>query len=253
MKREAAPVGAPCWIDLFSSDTDKVRAFYGELFGWTSESAGAEYGGYINFAKDGVAVAGCMANDGSAGTPDTWSVYLATEDAKATDEAVLAHGGQVHLPAMDVMDLGAMTVVADPGQAAVGAWQPGQHKGFGVLNEPGAPAWFELLTRDYAQSVAFYQDVFGWDTHVAGDTDEFRYSTLGQGDDAKAGIMDASAFLPEGAPAHWSIYFNVADVDATMATAVELGGTIVEPAMDTPFGRMARLADPTGAQFKLIG
>ena len=24
-------VGAPCWIDLYSSDTDKASAFYGEL------------------------------------------------------------------------------------------------------------------------------------------------------------------------------------------------------------------------------
>ena len=40
--RDVAPIGAPCWIDLMSSDTDKSRAFYGELFGWTSEAAGEE-------------------------------------------------------------------------------------------------------------------------------------------------------------------------------------------------------------------
>jgi predicted enzyme related to lactoylglutathione lyase len=253
VKREAAPVGAPCWIDLFSSDTDKVRAFYGELFGWTSEAAGAEYGGYINFAKDGVPVAGCMANDGTAGTPDAWSVYLATEDAKATDEAVVANGGQVLLPAMDVMGLGAMTVCSDVGGASIAAWQPGSHQGFGVLNEPGAPAWFELVTRDHAAARAFYAAVFGWDLHLVGDTDEFRYATLGEGDDAKAGIMDASAFLPEGTPDHWSVYVNVADVDDTLAQLVELGGTIVVPAEDTPFGRLAAVTDPMGATFKLIG
>ena len=38
--RESAPVGAPCWIELFTSDIDKARAFYGELFGWTSEGSG---------------------------------------------------------------------------------------------------------------------------------------------------------------------------------------------------------------------
>ena len=59
-KRDSAPIGAPCWVDLFTSDPDKSRAFYGELFGWTAEDAGEEYGGYINFSKDGVPVAGCM-------------------------------------------------------------------------------------------------------------------------------------------------------------------------------------------------
>src|SRR5205085_7701390 len=76
-KREEAPIGAPCWIDLFTSDPDKSRSFYEQLFGWTSEGAGEEYGGYVNFRKDGIPVAGCMRNDGQSGTPDVWSVYLA--------------------------------------------------------------------------------------------------------------------------------------------------------------------------------
>jgi uncharacterized protein len=38
-------VGAPCWIDLYSSDTDKATEFYGTVFGWTTESAGPEFGG----------------------------------------------------------------------------------------------------------------------------------------------------------------------------------------------------------------
>ena len=101
-KRDTAPIGAPCWIDLFTDDPDRTRAFYGEIFGWTSESAGDEYGGYINFSKDGVPVAGAMRNDGSTGAPDTWSVYLATKDAAATVDAASAHGGQVDLPPMQL-------------------------------------------------------------------------------------------------------------------------------------------------------
>jgi len=30
--RDTAPLGAPCWIDLMTSDPDKRKAFYGELF-----------------------------------------------------------------------------------------------------------------------------------------------------------------------------------------------------------------------------
>ena len=83
-KREVAPVGAPCWIDLSTSDPDKSKAFYGELFGWTAEDAGEEYGGYINFSKDGLPVAGGMRNDGQSGIPDHWAVYLASRNAQAT-------------------------------------------------------------------------------------------------------------------------------------------------------------------------
>ncbi|MDP9334292.1 MAG: VOC family protein [Actinomycetota bacterium] len=251
-QRDVAPVGAPCWIDLSTSDPDKSKAFYGELFGWTAADAGEDYGGYINFSKDGLPVAGGMRNDGQSGMPDQWSVYLASENAPATVDAAASHGGQVVVPAMPVMELGTMAVVTDPGQAAIGIWQPGLHKGFGILAEPGAPSWFELQTRAYEASVKFYRDVFKWDTHVASDSPELRYTTLGEGDDQLAGIMDASSFLPAGAPASWSIYFGADDTDKALAKIVDLGGSIVQPAQDTPYGRLAQAADPTGALFRLV-
>lgn len=57
-QRDSPPSVPPCWIDLLTSDPDRTRAFYGQLFGWTSEEAGDDYGGYINFAKDERLVAG---------------------------------------------------------------------------------------------------------------------------------------------------------------------------------------------------
>ena len=250
--RDEAPIGAPCWIDLYTSDPDGSRAFYGELLGWTSEQAGEEFGGYISFSKDGQPVAGAMRNDGSTGMPDVWSVYLATDDIRKTVETAESNGGRVHIPVMEVADLGTMAMVSDAGGAAIGMWQPGTFNGFTVLVEPGTPSWFELLTRDYDASVAFYRDVFRWDTHTMSDTAELRYTTFGQGDTMHAGIMDATAFLPEGVPAHWSVYLGVADTDDALARIVELGGAIVDPATDTPYGRLATASDPTGARFKLV-
>ncbi|MGH8990308.1 MAG: VOC family protein [Acidimicrobiia bacterium] len=250
--RDSAPLGAPCWIDLFTSDTEKAKTFYGELLGWTAEAAGPEFHGYLTFSRDGVPVAGGMHNDGTHNTPDAWSVYLASADAKATVDAAQAAGGSVIVPAMDVGELGTMAVVIDAGQAAVGIWQPGLHKGFGLIDEPGTPAWFQLNSRDYDPSVAFYRTVFGWDTHVMSDTPEFRYTTLGEGDAALAGIMDATGFLPEGVPPHWSVIFRVDDADAALAKVTELGGSIVKPAEDTPYGRLAQAADNTGAQFGIV-
>ena len=94
--------------------------------------------------------------------------------------------------------------------------------------------------------------MFGWDTHAVSDPPEFRYTTLRQGQDWLAGIMDASGFLPDGVPAHWSVYFGVNDTDAALATIVDLGGSILMAAQDTPYGRLATAADPTGARFKLV-
>jgi uncharacterized protein len=245
-------VGAPCWIDLYSSDTDKATDFYDRLFGWTTLNPGPEYGGYFLFQKDGKAVAGCMANSGEEGYPDAWTIYLNTDDADRTAGDAAAKGGEVDLEPMDISENGRMAIVRDPGQAVVGVWQAGAVKGFEIRNEPGAAAWFELHTREYDKSVDFYRDVFGWDAHAASDTPEFRYTTQGEGERALAGIMDASGYLPEGAPAAWSVYFEVEDVDATLAKVVELGGTIEQPAEDTPYGRLATATDPTGTRFKLL-
>jgi predicted enzyme related to lactoylglutathione lyase len=193
-----------------------------------------------------------MASRPDSEVPDVWSVYLATDDAKKAVEAAAGHSGQVLVAAMDVGDLGTMAVVSDPGGAAIGIWQPGLHRGFGVLGEPGAPSWFELHTRDYPTAVNFYREVFGWDTHVVSDTPEFRYTTLRHDDGWLAGIMDASGYLPEGVPAHWSVYFGVEDTDAALAKIVDLGGSILTAAQDSPYGRLATAADPTGAVFKLV-
>jgi predicted enzyme related to lactoylglutathione lyase len=246
------PIGSPCWADLMSSDIERAKEFYGALFGWSWETAGEEYGGYSNFSKDGEMVAGAMTAmpDGAS---DVWSVYLRTDDAEATAAAAKAHGGSVMVEPMAVGPLGTMAVLFDAGQAVIGMWQPGEHTGFGRLAEPGAPGWFELSTREYQKSLDFYRDVFSWDLHTVEDTEQMRYTTHGKDDQARAGIMDASGFLPEGVPSHWAVYWAVDDTDATLKEIGELGGSTLMPAEDTPYGRLAMAADPMGAVFKLVG
>ena len=126
------------------------------------------------------------------------------------------------------------------------------HQGFGILGEAGTPSWFELHTRDYNAAVAFYRDVFHWDAQTMSDTPEFRYTVLQHGDAQLAGIMDAAVFPPDGVPAHWAVYFGVADTDAAVATVACAGWGDRQPAEDTPYGRLAVATDPTGAQFRLM-
>jgi predicted enzyme related to lactoylglutathione lyase len=237
-----------------TSDIAKARHFYGELFGWEYQAGDEEKnGGYTTARKNGKMVAGLMQKDAEqAGMPDMWSTYLRSDDAAATAEAVTANGGQVFMPPMDVPEQGHMAVFGDASGAAVGVWQPREMRGYELVAEPGAAAWHELHTKDYDAAVRFYQNVFNWDTDVMSDTPEFRYTTLGAGDSAKAGIMDASAYLPAEVPSNWQVYFNVEDTDASIEKAVSMGATVLDGPQDSPFGRVVMLADPTGALFKII-
>jgi uncharacterized protein len=254
MKR---PIGAPCWIDLLTSDTGRAQEFYAEVFGWAAGEPSEQFGGYFMFMQDGVPMAGCMQYmPGAPGMegPDQWGVYLSSTDAKATVDKAIAGGGSLRVGPMDIDELGTEAIVADSAGVRIGAWQANLFPGLTVFDRPGAPVWFRLLTREYAVAVAFYEDVFGWQTRVASDIPQYRSTVLTAGGEDFAGIAAASdGDLAAGEPGRWDVFVRVADVDSALAGIAELGGTVLREAADTPFGRLAEAADPMGARFSLAG
>jgi predicted enzyme related to lactoylglutathione lyase len=161
-------------------------------------------------------------------------------------------GGNVIVPPMDVLDVGRMAVVQDPIGAFVSLWQPLAHAGAGLVNEPGALCWNELVTRDPQPAKAFYAALFGWDaqTDQMGDGEYTMFNLGGRG---IAGMLQMNDQWPEHVPPHWAVYFAVEDTDASCAQAAELGAHVVQPPTDIPdVGRFATLADPQGAVFSII-
>ncbi|MHA6667969.1 VOC family protein [Homoserinimonas sp. A447] len=250
--RDTAPLGAPCWIDLPSSDTEQARTFYGGLFGWTFEVSDGGDGDYINCLRGGSRVAGIMQKGPESETAESWITYFASADAQVTADLADDSGGQSTVAPMEVGSMGTVAMLEDPGGAAVGVWQPGQHTGFTRLDEPGTPVWHELITPNYRASVLFYETVFGWMTKVESDTDDFQYTTADFDGTSLAGIMDGTVDLAEDAPARWDVYFGTENVDSTVALAESLGARVVDAAEDSPYGRFATLADPSGAEFKVM-
>ncbi|MGH3969364.1 MAG: VOC family protein, partial [Mycobacterium sp.] len=117
--------------------------------------------------------------------------------------------------------------------------------------EAGAPAWHQLTTRDYRAALAFYRETLGWRTEQIADTDEFRYTTAWFGDQQLLGVMDGAGFLPDDVGSNWAIFFGAQHVDKTLQVIADNGGAVLRPAEDTPYGRLAAAADPTGAVFNL--
>lgn len=69
---------------------------------------------------------------------------------------------------------------------------------------------------------------------------------------ATAGLCDASSFLPEGVPSFWRPYFLVEDADAAIERIKELGGSVIDGSMDSPYGRIATVAGPDATAFQIV-
>jgi predicted enzyme related to lactoylglutathione lyase len=65
-------------------------------------------------------------------------------------------------------------------------------------------------------------------------------------------MMQKMPEMPAEMPNLWGVYFAVADTDATVAQAQELGATMIMAPMDIEPGRFATLADPVGAMFNVL-
>jgi len=251
--REGAPFGAPTWADLWTSDVPAARRFYGELFGWEATEPDEEFGGYFTFTRGDVPVAGAMGDMPDAPANNSWKVYFATDDIDTTLASAEGAGGQVVFPPMPVGDLGIQALVTDPNGAGFGLWQPVTFQGFTTIEEPGTPSWFELHTRNHSSALAFYRTVLRWEVSSGSDTDEFRYSVMRDvaGGEDLVGIMDSTSFLRDEEPAHWEVYWHVDGMGDAVERLRALGGSVLIGPDVTPYGDLAVVADPMGAQFRL--
>ena len=122
-----------------------------------------------------------------------------------------------------------------------------------MVEEHGAPSWFELHSLAYPGALSFYRDAFGFDVIPISDNDQFRYSVWQRpGEETElAGVCDDQGVLPEGETSHWAIYWEVDDVDDAVGAVSRLGGTVYRGPDDSPYGRIAVVADPQGAKFML--
>ena len=119
--------------------------------------------------------------------------------------------------------------------------------------EPGTFSWVELATTDPDDAKRFYGELFGWQS----EDDEIPgggvYTMARLDGETVAGITEQ----PEpqraaGVPPNWFNYVTVAGADESATRAGELGGTVHAGPFDVmDAGRMAVVADPTGAMFGL--
>jgi len=239
------PQGSVCWLDTLLSAPEETLQFYQPLFGWTGDPDPADPVRYAVQQVRGKAAAGVghMPEDNP---PMPWTGYFAVDDVAATAGRIAELGGTVICPATVMPETGRFAHGIDPGGANFALWQADPFPGFQIFGEPGCLYWLELVTTEGKASAEFYGALLGVEVQAMEQMPD-SYWTLHAGGEPRAGIFR----VDEVAKAYWRPYFQVADVDIAVAAALAAGAHLTEPAVDTPFGRMATLLDPNGVEIKL--
>lgn len=212
------PEGAPCWVDAMFTDVEGAKTFYGDVLGWTFGEASSEYGNYTQAYSDGKAVAAVVPPMPGVDAPSQWCLYFASPDAEATAGKVTASGGEVLMGPMQVGAFGTMLIAKEPSGAVFGVWQPGEHKGFEKMGEPGSYAWAEVFTREPDKPDAFLPAVFPYNAQQmdAGDDPaaagmDFKVFSVNGPENPVLGRMKMDDDFPPEVPPYIQIYFGVPD------------------------------------------
>jgi predicted enzyme related to lactoylglutathione lyase len=118
--------GAFAWSELATTDREAAAAFYGAVFGWTTEAA-PDAGGidYTMIELDGRGIAGMLDLEGTypQGVPPSWLVYFAVADCAATVARASELGGAVRMGPTTI-PAGTFAVLADPADATFAVIEP---------------------------------------------------------------------------------------------------------------------------------
>lgn len=128
--------GVVWWNEINTHDTERTRAFYCRVMGWTpvltamtdmGRSPNPGEASYTTFMKGKTPV--CGAYDlrtlpELADLPDFWMTYLSVPDCDESCREAVSAGGEVLKPPFDVPGVGRVAIIRDATGAMVGLGTP---------------------------------------------------------------------------------------------------------------------------------
>lgn len=252
-----SPHGSFIRYELVSPDPDASKAFYDAVVGWTVHP---HPDGPVDYrmitAPDGSATGGVMhltPEMAAGGARAGWLGYVAADDVDASAERVRELGGSVAMGPWTVPGIGRMAVVTDPGGAPFYLMRGETESATSTAFAPGVTghvAWNEFIARDLDGALAFYTELFGWESPQRMAMPNGAYAFL----DHRGTRIGAMATAQDGTPGGWRYYLRVDDVDASGERATAAGGTVTMGPHDVPGGDPILIGtDPHGVEFALVG
>ena len=248
----AAPIELPPLVEPASAVS--AKRFYSGLFGWTFRDIHAGKTPYAVALLDGRPVGALhqRLEQPIEKRQPTWLSFLAVRDVDAAKRIALEHGAKVVSEPKTYPQRGRQAVFADPEGAVFAVLASSSGDSADFLAAPGDWIWSSLHVKDPDTEAAFYQALFGYEVFDLPSEDGLDHVILSSDDYARASVnafhKDALRRHP-----HWLNFVRVVDAASVAAKAVALGGRVlVEPHVDRHGGRVALVADPTGAPLGLM-
>lgn len=227
------------WNDLLTDDIDAAKTFYGQLFGWHF----VQMDGYTVVKNKGQRIGGMVQIGETSRVTGSarWLSVLSVDDVDGATSLVSREGGIVHEGPLDMLNRGRGAIVSDPQGAQLLLLHASGGDPADMEAPMGSWLWHELWSNDAEAALSFYQKLVGYDV----DDENIDYLILIKDGQWRAGIRS----LPERKGLiRWVPVVRVADTDAVVMRAADLGGKILVKSRPTPGGgSVGLLADPSDA------
>jgi predicted enzyme related to lactoylglutathione lyase len=239
------------WADLVTDDVPAARKFYSALFGWTFR----DLGNYTIASNDERPLCGMFQRARPANQPQAkprWVGYLSVSSVAKAGRAVTEGGGRVLAAPQKFRDRGEQAVFADSEGAIFGVVKSSSGDPQDFLPEPGDWIWVQLLSRNARNAAEFYRDVGGYEVVEQASGKQSSDYVLASKGYARATVRTIPAARQQIQP-NWLLFVRVKNIGESLMQAKQLGGKVlIEPKPELFNGKVAVIADPTGAAIGLL-
>lgn len=239
------------WADLVTDDVPAARQFYSGLFGWSFR----DLGNYTIAANDERPLCGMFQRSRPKDQPQAkprWFGYISVSSVARAANVVTKAGGTTLATPATFPKRGAQAVFADAEGALFGVMKSSAGDPPDFLAAAGDWIWVQLLSREPSKAAGFYRAVAGYQIVTNTETARLSEYVLMSEGYARATVRKIPADAPQVQPT-WLPFVRVMSVRDSLAKARSLGGQVlIEPNPELLAGKVAVVADPTGAAIGVL-
>jgi uncharacterized protein len=110
-------------MELNTTDVQKAKEFYGQLFDWKLEDVPMGPASYTMIGV-GLGTCGGLVQHPVPGASSAWLAYVMVDNVAAATEKAKSLGAKLMQDVTEVQGLGSLSIIIDPTGASLALWKP---------------------------------------------------------------------------------------------------------------------------------